>query len=426
MLRTALQPKWLGALLLATVFAAVCGWLGAWQLEEARAEGRAQAIERAASLPVAPLTEVVEPQSEFPRDGSTRRVTASGSYAVDGQVLIAERQLDGQVGYWVVSPFVVDGTGATIPVLRGFVTDPESAPAPPTGRISLAGGLAPSESPRSEAGLADGVYRSIDLGLLVNRWDAAHHLERVAIELATGRERRLEEELANAALPPVSRDGERYAYTRRVPEGTAVVVQPLAPFGEPRTVATLPDALVFLYSFSSDDAALYATRTKAPATREAVRIDLATGEPTPLALPVPLSYRVVPSPDGRWLAIEGLVDGELHVLVAPTARPELAARVSSASGLQPLWRADSRELYYHGHDARLYAVALATDAAGAPTFEAPAVLFDTGTPAARHEVVCAASPDGQRFLLARPLATDRGPAVHLLTRWLDSLSATGD
>ena len=171
MLRTALQPKWLGALLLATVFAAVCGWLGAWQLEEARAEGRAQAIERAASLPVAPLTEVVEPQSEFPRDGSTRRVTASGSYAVDGQVLIAERQLDGQVGYWVVSPFVVDGTGATIPVLRGFVTDPESAPAPPTGRISLAGGLAPSESPRSEAGLADGVYRSIDLGLLVNRWD---------------------------------------------------------------------------------------------------------------------------------------------------------------------------------------------------------------------------------------------------------------
>ncbi|KAB7743597.1 SURF1 family protein [Nostocoides sp. F2B08] len=171
MLRTALQPKWLGALVLATVFAAVCGWLGAWQLEEARAEGRAQAIERAASLPVAPLTEVVEPQSEFPRDGSTRRVTATGTYAVDDQVLIAERQLDGQVGYWVVSPFVVDGTGATIPVLRGFVADPDSAPAPPTGGIALAGGLAPSESPRSEAGLADGVYRSIDLGLLVNRWD---------------------------------------------------------------------------------------------------------------------------------------------------------------------------------------------------------------------------------------------------------------
>lgn len=171
MLRTALQPRWLGALVLATVFAAVCGWLGAWQLEEARAEGRARAIERAASLPVAPLTEVVEPQSEFPRDGSTRRVTATGSYAAAGQVLIAERRLNGQVGYWVVTPFVVDGTGATIPVLRGFVADPAQAPAPPTERIGLAGGLAPGESPRSEAGLADGVYRSIDLSLLVNRWD---------------------------------------------------------------------------------------------------------------------------------------------------------------------------------------------------------------------------------------------------------------
>ncbi|MGA8048464.1 MAG: SURF1 family protein [Dermatophilaceae bacterium] len=171
MLRTALQPRWLGALVLATVFAAVCGWLGAWQLEEARAEGRAQAIERAAALPVAPLTEVVEPQSEFPRDGSTRRVTATGSYAADGQVLIAERRLDGQVGYWVVSPFVVDGTGATIPVLRGFVSDAAQAPAPPAGGIGLAGGLAPGESPRSEAGLADGVYRSIDLSVLVNRWD---------------------------------------------------------------------------------------------------------------------------------------------------------------------------------------------------------------------------------------------------------------
>jgi surfeit locus 1 family protein len=171
MLRTALQPKWLGALVLATVFAAVCGWLGAWQLEEARAEGRAQAIERAASLPVAPLSEVLEPQTAFPREGSTRRVTASGTYAVDGQVLIAERRLEGEVGYWVVSPFVVDGTGATIPVLRGFVADPGQAPDPPTGRVELAGGLAPSESPRSEAGLPDGVYRSIDLGLLVNRWD---------------------------------------------------------------------------------------------------------------------------------------------------------------------------------------------------------------------------------------------------------------
>lgn len=171
MIRTALQPKWLGALLLAVVFAAVCGYLGAWQLEEARAEARTEAIERAASLPVAPITEVVAPQSAFPRDGSTRRVTATGTYASEHQVLITDRRLDGLPGYWVLTPLVVTETGAALPVLRGFVTDPAAAPDPPTGEVAIAGGLAPSESPRSEADLPEGVYRSVDMGRLLNVWD---------------------------------------------------------------------------------------------------------------------------------------------------------------------------------------------------------------------------------------------------------------
>ncbi|HKX45732.1 MAG TPA: hypothetical protein VJP77_03455, partial [Planctomycetota bacterium] len=50
-------------------------------------------------------------------------------------------------------------------------------------------------------------------------------------------------------------------------------------------------------------------------------------------------------------------------------------------------------------------------------------LFDTGVAAARPEVSYAPSPDGERFLVARPPATDRGPAVQLLTRWLDTLAA---
>lgn len=171
MIRTALQPRWLGALALAVVFAAVCGWLGAWQLDEARAQARAEALERAAALPEAPITEVVEPQSAFPRDGSTRPVTASGTYAADRQVLVTDRRLEGETGYWVLTPLVVSETGASLPVLRGFVTDPADAPEPPEGEVAVAGALAPSESPRSEADLPAGVLRSVDLSLLVNRWD---------------------------------------------------------------------------------------------------------------------------------------------------------------------------------------------------------------------------------------------------------------
>mgnify|MGYP001325775404 CR=1 FL=1 len=171
MIRTVLRPKWLAALVLAVAFAVACVLLGEWQLEEARAEGRAEAIERAAALPVAPLTEVVQPQSEFPAGGSTRPVTATGVYAPEHQVLIADRRLEGEPGFWVVTALVVDETGASLPVLRGFVADPDQAPEPPQGEISIAGGLAPGESPTSEAGLPAGVLRSIDMSILVNEWD---------------------------------------------------------------------------------------------------------------------------------------------------------------------------------------------------------------------------------------------------------------
>lgn len=173
MIRTALQPKWLGALALAIVFAVVCGLLGNWQLREAQAEARAKEIDYAASLPVQPLTEVVAPQSRFPADGSTRRVTATGTYAADGQVLITDRRLDGVMGYWVVTPLIVEETAAALPVLRGFVTEIADAPAPPSGTVAIAGGLAPSESPTSQADLPGGVYRSIDMSLLINTWDTA-------------------------------------------------------------------------------------------------------------------------------------------------------------------------------------------------------------------------------------------------------------
>lgn len=171
MIRTALQPKWLGALLLAVAFAVACVLLGQWQLEEARAEGRAEAIQRAAAMPVAPITEVVQPQSPFPVGGSTRPVTATGAYVPERQVLIADRRLEGEPGFWVVTALVVNETGASLPVLRGFVTDVDGAPEPPPGEISIAGGLAPGESPTSEAGLPSGVLRSIDLSILINEWD---------------------------------------------------------------------------------------------------------------------------------------------------------------------------------------------------------------------------------------------------------------
>ena len=64
---------------------------------------------------------MLQPHAPFRDDLSSRPVTASGRYAVEGQLLVPDRRLDGVSGLWVLTPFVVDGSGATLPVVRGFV-----------------------------------------------------------------------------------------------------------------------------------------------------------------------------------------------------------------------------------------------------------------------------------------------------------------
>ncbi|GAA1248698.1 SURF1 family protein [Oryzihumus leptocrescens] len=171
MLRTALRPRWLGLLALVVVVMVTFTMLGLWQLNVARDKGRAEAVRAAPQRPVAALTTVVQPQAQFPADGSGRRVTATGRYDAAGQVLVTPRLLDGRRGYWVVTPLVVEGTGARLAVVRGFVTDPAAATRPPaTGPVMVTGSLAPAESPTEGAALPAGQLGSVDLADLVNRW----------------------------------------------------------------------------------------------------------------------------------------------------------------------------------------------------------------------------------------------------------------
>lgn len=174
-LRTALKPRWLGLFVVLVAILVSFTWLGLWQLDVAKDRGRAEAVEQSAGRPVVGLTSVARPHEQFPADGSGQRVRATGSYAADGQVLVAPRRLDGRTGWWVVAPFVVD-TGGTLAVVRGFTTDPAAVPPPPAGRFALVGSLAPGESPAETPAPSGGaaafpVLGSIDLAVLVNRWE---------------------------------------------------------------------------------------------------------------------------------------------------------------------------------------------------------------------------------------------------------------
>jgi cytochrome oxidase assembly protein ShyY1 len=169
-----LKPRWLGLLGIVGLVMVTFGLLGLWQLNVARDKGNAEQVRSAPSRPVVDVGAVLAPHSPFPRDGTGRRITATGRYDGSAQVLVTPRRLRGEVGYWVVTPLVVQSTGARIAVVRGFVTDPRQAVVPqPAGEVTVSGTLAPGESPTTEhsgPSLPDGQLAVLDLSLLVNRW----------------------------------------------------------------------------------------------------------------------------------------------------------------------------------------------------------------------------------------------------------------
>jgi len=169
-LRTALKPKWLGLLVLVLALCYGFFLLGRWQLEVARDSALKEQLAQAKAQAVVTVESVLKPHQAFPNELSARAVSATGHYEPTEQVTVPDRRLDGAAGYWVVTALHTD-EGPVLPVLRGFVTDAALAPAPPDGRLMVVGGLAPGESPVSGAALPDGQLRSVDLAVLVNRWD---------------------------------------------------------------------------------------------------------------------------------------------------------------------------------------------------------------------------------------------------------------
>lgn len=171
MLRTALKPRWLALLALVVAIIATFTMLGLWQMDVARSSTAQDAAREAAARPAVPLTQVARPHSALTADAVGRTVTASGRYQPGGQLYVTPRRLGDRTGVWVVTPLRVDDTGAVIPVLRGFASAVEQAPAAPDGPVRIVGMLAPSESPPDRpVALPPGQMAKLDLSVLVNQW----------------------------------------------------------------------------------------------------------------------------------------------------------------------------------------------------------------------------------------------------------------
>jgi surfeit locus 1 family protein len=167
-----LKPRWLGLLGALVVLLVAFTFLGLWQLSVARDDALREALEKAPQQAPVALGTVMVPHTPFPGDASGRPVTMTGSYDAAGQVLVADRRLDGVPGYWVLTPLVVDPTGVASPA-RIVVTDATgTGPAPSAvGPVTVTGTLAPGESPASSSTtLPPGRLGSVDLARLVNLW----------------------------------------------------------------------------------------------------------------------------------------------------------------------------------------------------------------------------------------------------------------
>ncbi|MBM6399570.1 SURF1 family cytochrome oxidase biogenesis protein [Phycicoccus sonneratiae] len=145
MLRRLVSPRWLGALVLAALFAVAAYHLGWWQYHrhEAKVERNALLDEHYRATPV-PVEDVVT-GAGVARDAEWTRVTVRGAY-VEGPLFVRGRPNDGEVGLevlWALRP--TDG-GTDVLVDRGWVPAsdrgasvlPSVAPAP-SGEVTVIG-----------------------------------------------------------------------------------------------------------------------------------------------------------------------------------------------------------------------------------------------------------------------------------------------
>ncbi|MFN7979945.1 MAG: protein kinase [Vicinamibacterales bacterium] len=138
-------------------------------------------------------------------------------------------------------------------------------------------------------------------------------------------------------------------------------------------------------------------------------------EPRPLVQSPGFDAEGRVSCDGQWIAYSSDASGRFEIYVAPMSDPKAARQVSNGGGLEPIWRRDSRELYYLSPERVLTAV----DVSGPPlNVSPPHALFDMPTGVLWDaNVHYDAAADGQRFVVAETGPSPTPLAITVLTDW---------
>lgn len=143
------RPQWLALFVVVIAFAYLCFTvLAPWQLgKNTRTSRENNQIASSLNTEPVPLTSVLPHQDSSAPDAQWRRLTATGHYRPEGEVLVRLRTDDGDPSYEVLTPFAVNG-GPTVLVNRGYIKAGDGVPpfaAPPPGTVTITGRLRDSE-----------------------------------------------------------------------------------------------------------------------------------------------------------------------------------------------------------------------------------------------------------------------------------------
>lgn len=152
-----LRPGWIALALVAVAFAYLCFTvLAPWQLGKNTKTSRENSrIAHSVSADPVPLKGELRPDYSMPEDSEWRRVTATGHYLPDRQVLARLRVVDAKPAYEALTVFQVDG-GPAILVNRGYArpeqgTSVPPIPAAPSGQVTITARLREAEQQSKKA-----------------------------------------------------------------------------------------------------------------------------------------------------------------------------------------------------------------------------------------------------------------------------------
>src|SRR5262249_29319140 len=146
-----LRPGWIALILVVIAFTYLCFMvLAPWQLgKNNRTSRENQQIANSVNTAAVPLKTLLPQQDSSAPAAQWRRVTATGHYLPDIQLLARLRVVEGDQAFEVLAPFAVDD-GPTVLVDRGYVRPEEGSHVPaiapaPQGTVTITARLRDSE-----------------------------------------------------------------------------------------------------------------------------------------------------------------------------------------------------------------------------------------------------------------------------------------